>query len=160
MNKKPLLAIGGVGLLALAVTVGLFLAGDRGSSEPKVTGKLSKRVVEIETKYKDLQDQWRAHEAAFREKKEFPLLAKLNDGFQEVGRTAAAAKGETDPEKEALPHLVKSIEASARVPTSYMLLQVNPGVLKEHHWAETKANAETANREWKEWVAKTEGWAR
>lgn len=160
MNKKPLLAIGGVGLLALAVTVGLFLAGDRGSTEPKIVGKLSKKSIEFEARYRELQEKWRTHQDDFRVKKEFQLLAKLNDGFTALSHEVPGLKGETEEEKAALPHLAKSVEESAKVPSTFMMLQVNEGLLKDSDWAQAKAHADAANREWKEWEKLTEGLSR
>lgn len=160
MNKKPLLAIGGVGILALAVTVGLFLAGNRGTTDPQISGKLSKKTIEFETRYRELQEQWRQHEADFRAKKEFHLLSKLNEGFTQLAREAPGLKGESEKETAALPHLAKSVEESAKVPATFMMFQVNEAVVKDTNWAEAKTHAETANREWKEWGKMTEGLSR
>jgi len=156
MNKKPLFAIAGIGLLALLVTVGLVVAGHRGQDgSGGGAGELSKEALEVESAYKELQARWRQHEAEFRDKKNFPELAQLDKGFKELLLKAQGLKGRSDKEKAALPHLAGSIEASTKVPGVYMMLAINPGLVGPKNWEEKNAHGAKANKEWAEWVEMT-----
>lgn len=157
MKKKSVVI---AGFLAVVVTAALFLAGGPGGSGPNISGRMSKEAIEVEAAYKQLQEQWRKYEAQFRTKGEFPLLARLNKSFAELAPKAAALKGDSDAERAALPHLVKSIEESAQVPTAFMMMHVNEKLVDDAHWAAAKTHAEAANREWKEWAKRTEGLSR
>jgi hypothetical protein len=161
MNRKAAIGIAVVGLVALAATVGIFASGKSSEGDaPQTTGKLSKETADLEKEIEGLQARWRANEEKFRDKKEFKELANLNAAFTEVQRKSGSLKGTTETETAALKHLIEYLDTASKIPSIYMMLQINPGSVPKEKWDEKNRLAIQANAAWSAWREATQTLAR
>ncbi|MCE9583484.1 MAG: hypothetical protein K8T20_13445 [Planctomycetes bacterium] len=159
--KKPLLGIVALALIAGIVTGSFyFTRGNRTGTGPEVTGKLSSKLVALESKCKEAFDSWKAHQDAFRAKKEFPALGHLNETFTNLTTEAKGLKGETPAETAALPHLISALELSQKVASTFIMYQVNETMVKPESWEKAKREAAEANAAWDKWRELTKGLSR
>ncbi len=153
--RKPLIGIAGLVLLAGAVTAGIFSFRGGLEGKPQITGKLSSRAVEVEGRCKEAFASWKANQAQFSQKKEFPKLGHLNETFTNLHTEAKGLTGDTPAEKAAMPHLVTSLELSQKVASTFIMFQVNESLVKPENWAKAKQEADQANAEWEKWLEMT-----
>ncbi|MEK7470068.1 MAG: hypothetical protein AAB074_22090 [Planctomycetota bacterium] len=162
MNIKALVVILGLGLLAFGAVVGMYSMSGSVGDEPGKEGKLSVKGIELEKAYSDLQAEWKKHEKEFTDKKNVEALNQINVGFtallaavkEHINKSKADEKV-TATEREALPRLEASVEASSQIPNVFLMWQINSVLVTDAHWQKAKEWGNTANKEWESWRSMT-----
>lgn len=156
--KSPLADISIVFVAALVVTVSFLGCGKQsGHGEVKMTGKLSRKTSDVEKHFRELSVLWKRKDAVFcapevkLSGEELKSLNEIHAGFMALAADAKDLKGDTPEETAALPHLVASIEASAKVPGIFFMRNVNPALVQPETMEQAKADGNKANAEWKQW---------
>jgi len=165
MNRKLMLVIGGVPVLAMGVAAALYFRGKPaapdGGGDPDaiVEGKLSRRLIEVEAKFKEAQRRWGLiqPEVVKPGSGRVPELKEIDKLFKEAAGQAKAAEGRTDLEKQALPHLQAAAEASAQIPEIFLLYSIHAAAVSDADKKRAITLGDTANREWREWSELTAG---
>jgi len=162
MNLRALLIILGLGVLVLGAIIGMYALSDSAPDEPEMTGKLSTKGIELEKVYKELQAEWKKHEPEFKDKKNVERLNSINVGFtallaavKEHIKNSKSDEKVTPTEREALPRLEASVEASSQIPNVFLMWQINSVLVTDVHWQKAKEWGNTANKEWESWKSMT-----